>query len=228
MNKYLLVSATAVTAIGMAVAMVSPAYAWHPEGKIVKTVQNVTMNGSPSDANTSSQAVSAAPGDTLRYSITVSNPAKPAEKQYNDLAFTVLKDNLPQGVELVDEPTRRTITENLGTILPGKSVTKHYMVKVTATSDGIIENKACFEGNSVVKDAPRKGCDTANVLVTVPPAPVIEPQPESPAPQPEVKAAETVTPQTLPATGAAGLFVLSGAAAAAGYAGNLLRLRRRG
>lgn len=218
MNKYTYVAATAVTAVALAASIVSPAYAWHPEGKIVKTVQNVTANSAQIDANTSATAVAAKPGDVLRYSITVSNPAKPAEKQYNDLAFTVMKDSLPAGVELVDNPSQRQITEDLGIIVPGNSVTKHYMVKVTASTAGVIENKACFDGNSVVKDAPRKGCDTANIVVSIP---------EVVPPAPQVQAAVTEKPQTLPQTGAAGLIAFSGLAAAAGYAGNLLRLRRQ-
>lgn len=231
MKKSVFISTTALTGVALATSIVSPALAWHPEGKIVKQVTNVTAGTAKSDANNASSAVAAKPGDILTYTITISNPAKPAEKQYNDLAFVVLKDSLPAGVELVKDPSIRTINENLGTIVPGKSVTKELTVKVTATKNGVIENKACFEGDSVVKDAPRKGCDTANVKVTVPPAPVAPVEtpktPQTPAPQPVEPAGKGAVeaPAELPKTGPASVLAAAGLATIAGYLGNLARLR---
>ncbi len=228
MNKLSTVITTTVTSVALATAVVSPAYAWHPEGTIVKQVQNVTAGTAMSDANTAATAVAAKPGDTLKYTITVSNPAAAAEKQYNDLAFVTLKDSLPTGVELTDNASKRQITEDLGTILPGKSVTKTYTVKVTATKDGVIENKACFDGNSVVKDAPRNGCDTANIKVTVPPVtpPVTPPTTVTPEPEAGKGAVEVAAPTELPKTGPANVILLGGIATIAGYTLNMLRLRK--
>ncbi len=249
MNKLSKIAVTSVTGIALAISIVSPAYAWHPEGKIVKSVKNVTANGQLSDANTAESAITAKPGDTLLYSITLTNTAPPAQKQYNDLAFAVLKDTLPEGVELISNPSQRSITEDLGTIVPGKSVTKQYSVKVTAATSGkLIENKACFTGNSVVKDAPRSGCDVAVVKVNVPvtPATPVKPTPVpvvvTPTPVTAVTAvtaptpvatpviapvAVTETPAVLPATGPASLIVIGAFATIAGYIGNMLRLRSR-
>ncbi len=243
MNKLSKIAVTSVTGIALAISIVSPAYAWHPEGKIVKSVRNVTSNGQLSDANSAGSAVAAIPGDTLLYSITLTNTAAPAEKQYNDLAFVVLKDTLPEGVELISNPSQRSITEDLGTIVPGKSVTKQYSVKVTAATSGkLIENKACFTGNSVVKDAPRSGCDVAVIKVNVPVAPIttVKPTPApvtvvtAPTPAPVVTptpvvaaVAVTETPAVLPATGPAGMIVFGALATIAGYIGNIVRLRSR-
>jgi uncharacterized repeat protein (TIGR01451 family) len=151
--------------------------AWHPQGVIKKTVQNTTDAGPVADANDNGSAVSAKTGDVLNYAITISNVADPAANHDNDMAFTVLKDTLPTGVELVSDPSKRTINENIGTILPGKSVTKTYQVKVTSASDNAyIKNEACFDADSVVKDNPQHGCDVAIIKVHVPPTP--------PAPEP--------------------------------------------
>lgn len=137
-------------------------FAWHPQGMIKKTVQNVTTGGPVLDANTSTAPGTAKAGDILNYTVTISNIAPNAANQYNDMAYTVLTDTLPNGVELVASPATRTITENIGTILPGKSVVKIYQVRVTANSNGtILENKACFTADSVVRDNKQSGCDLA-------------------------------------------------------------------
>jgi uncharacterized repeat protein (TIGR01451 family) len=237
MNKLSMIATTTVTGVALATAVVSPALAWHPQGAIVKQVQNVTAGTTMSDANTSGTAIAAKPGDTLTYKITVSNPAQAAEKNYNDLAFVKLTDTLPSGVELIGNANQRQINEDLGTILPGKSVTKTYTVKVTATNDGVIENKACFTGNSVVKDAPRNGCDTANVKVSTPPVvtpPATVTPPVTPSVTPAGKgsvtpapaAATVAAPTELPKTGPADVVAMVAAASVIGYALNVLRLKR--
>ena len=228
MNKVTKLASTAVIGTALAVSVTSPALAWHPQGKIVKEVTNVTAGTAKSDANTAAQAVAAKPGDILTYTITISNPAPAADKHYNDLAFVKVTDALPAGVELVKDPNTRNINEDLGTILPGKSVTKELTVKVTATKDMTIENKACFDGNSVVKDAPRNGCDTAVVKVTVPKTPVTPQEPgkgdETPTPTP-TPVADTPAPAELPKTGPAGILMVATGAIVLGYLGNLARLR---
>ena len=155
-------------------------FAWHPEGGIKKTVRNVTANGQAQDANTDATAVSAKPGDILDYTVTVNNSAPAANDQYNDLAFVKMTDNLPAGVELVSDASKRTVTASMGTIKPGKSASVTFQVKVTSTVNGSkIKNTACYEGDSVVKDNPQYGCDDAIIKITVPPTP-----PPPPAPTP--------------------------------------------
>lgn len=175
----------------LVLGIASPALAWHPEGKILKEVQNQTAQTALADANGAANAVAAKPGDVLKYVITISNVGQPDSRGYNDMAKTVMTDTLPTGVELVSDPSKRTITENIGLIKPGQKVAKEYLVKVTSTKDGdVIENEACFTGDSTANDRPQKGCDVADVKIGVPPT-----TPEKPE-QPKE------TPQVLPATGA--------------------------
>lgn len=168
----------ASTAFVIAASVSTVALAWHPEGKITKEVQNVTLNSAYADANESSSAISARPGDTLRYRITIVNPAAPAESQYHDLASIKSTDTLPVGVTMAsgskDKDFGSTVvvpqnTQGNGT----KSVSYDFTVKVnTDVNDGtLICNTAAFTGNSITNDAPRFGEDKACVKVTVPPAP---------------------------------------------------------
>ena len=153
----------------MAAAITAPALAWHPQGNIAKTVQDVTANSQTSSATDASSALTVAPGDTLLYTVVVSNTAEPAANHDNDMAYTVMTDQLPSGVELTSNPAQRQITENIGTIEPDKSVTKQYEVKVTDTKDGdSITNKACYTGDSIARDNPQSGCDTVVVTVRTP------------------------------------------------------------
>lgn len=207
----------------LALASASPALAWHPKGEITKYVQNQTTGSALADANTASQAVAAKPGDVLKYVIEVRNTGAASSNGSNDMAFTKLTDTLPTGVELVSNPSQRTISENLGTIKPGQKVTKEYQVKVTSETEGdVITNKACFTGDSEVKDNPQSGCDNAVVKVNVPeqPTPETPVTPTTPVeetPSPEVTVPETV--ETLPETGASVANILIGFAvlSALGY-----------
>ena len=131
------------------------ALAWHPKGVITKSVMNQTAGGQLSDANDANAAVTAKTGDTLKYVIEVRNDGQAGDG--NQMFFTKLTDTLPAGVELASNPSQREISEDLGTIKPGEKVTKEYLVKVTSTKDGdVIENKACFTGDSEVKDNHQK------------------------------------------------------------------------
>jgi len=216
-----------VTGVVAASAIAAPALAWHPEGKIKKFVQNQTTGSALSDADDAGSAVAAKPGEILKYVIEVRNDGKDGKS--NEMHFTKLTDTLPAGVELVSDPTKRQITEDLGVIAPGKKVTKEYLVKVTANKDGdMIKNEACFTGDSEVKDNPQDGCDVANVKVTVPKE---EPKPEQPKPEtPKETTPQTLSASTeLPHTGAESFLaplaaVTSGAAA---YAGRMIVLKRR-
>lgn len=241
-----MVAASSVTGVTLAAALVSPALAWHPKGMIIKSVQNVTANGQLSDANDAASAISAKPGDTLKYVIKVSNTGAGATNGSNDMAFTSVTDTLDANLELVSDPTLHQIKEDFGTIKPGQNVTREYLVKVkaTATKDVVIENKACFTGNSIVKDNPQQGCDVADIKIMIPtPAPKPTPTPistttPSPTPKPTIATAaapastttlQAVTPaaSVLPATGPANFIIPAVLVSVLGYAGNMLRLKRR-
>ena len=45
MNMITKLAITGITGIALAASMVSPTYAWHPKGEIVKSVQNITAKG---------------------------------------------------------------------------------------------------------------------------------------------------------------------------------------
>ena len=221
MSKITLAMSMVGASIVTAAIVASPALAWHPKGVIVKSVQNQTTNGVLSDANDAAHAVAAKPGDILKYTIVVSNDGATDSSGKNDMAKTVMTDTLPAGIELANDPSTRTISVDMGTVKPGQSVTKEYLVKVTANTDGLIENKACFTGNSTANDNPQSGCDVADVNVTVPQAPVtpqppVTPQqPTTPAPQPT-----PVVQQQLPNTGsglALGGLAGAGTIGTAGY-----------
>ena len=168
-----------VVGIVAAAAVAPTALAWHPEGKITKKVQNVTANGPLAEADTKNDAVSAKPGDTLKYVIEVRNDGKPDKKSYNDMAKIVMTDTLPDGIVLKSNPAQRLLTEKHDLLKPGEKKTWEYLVTVTAKTAGEITNTACFTGNSTVNDNPQDGCNPAVVKVSMPPQ---TPQPETPAP----------------------------------------------
>lgn len=216
MNRIKTSVAVAVIGSVLTLAAASPAFAWHPQGKIVKKVQNITTGSMLVDANDVASAVAVKPGDTIKYAIEVRNDGAADGKGLNDMAATKMTDTLPVGVELVGS-TGRTITENLGLIKPGQKVTKEYTLKVTSQTDGdVITNKACFTGNSIANDNPQSGCDVAIITVhvpVVPPAPTPVPTPTPPAPTPPM-------PTQLPHTGPEaflGMIIGLGALTFAGY-----------
>lgn len=194
---------TSVAAVIVAASVTYSALAWHPSGKIIKEVQNVTSGSALSDADSLATAVAAKPGDTLRYVIAVSNNGNPDKSGNNDMAKTVMTDTLPDGVALISDPSQRQITENMGTIKPGQTVTKEYLAKVTASTDGSITNTACFTGNSTVNDNPQKGCNPAVVNITVPVVvPPVTVTPVTPT-TPVTPVVPQSTPAELPHTGPA-------------------------
>lgn len=213
MKSLKLLAVASLSGVVFAAGVTAPAYAWHPQVKITKYVTNVTASGEMADANDTATAVGTKPGDVIKYTLVIENPASPSANGYNDLHFTKVTDALPAGVELVSDAAKRQITEDLGVLKPGDKVTKQYTLKVTSAKDGdVILNEACVTGDSEVKDAPRKDCDTAVIKVSVPPT-----TPELPK----------ETPKVLPATGPEGAVVSAGAVTVLGYFGNLLRLRFR-
>jgi uncharacterized repeat protein (TIGR01451 family) len=221
--------------LGVAVSIIAAstfaysAFAWHPVGVITKKVQNITNESVLGDADTTSTAIAAKPGDTLKYVIEVRNDGKADESGNNDMAKTIMTDTLPAGLELVSNPTQRTITENIGLIKPGQKVTKTYLVKVTTATEGAITNTACFTGDSTVNDNPQKGCNPAVVNVTIPEVetPVT---PETPG-VPETPTEETpVTemPAELPQTGTgSNITLMTLGLGAAWYAAHRFILSRR-
>ncbi len=234
MNKANFVVAGATTLVTIATVS-GTAFAWHPQGAITKTVFDVTSDTTtPSDANDEASAVTAKTGDTLTYTVTVSNNGLAAANGDDDMANTVMTDTLPDGIALVSDASQRTITENLGTITPGKSVSKTYNVKVTSTTDGdVITNKACFTGNSIVNDNPQSGCDVAVIKVSVPAAPApVTPTPTTPTPTTTTPAggvgADTTTATALPNTGASTFLapMIGIVVAAAAYTGRIKFLAR--
>lgn len=191
-----LLSALIIGTLSIA-ALSAPAYAWHPVGKISKKVQNITSGSALVEADDVDTAVAAKPGDTLKYVIEVRNDGAADDRGYNDMANIVMKDTLPDGIELAGKPTQRQITENYDLIKPGKKMAWEYLVKVTASKDTSITNTACFTGNSTVNDNPQQGCNPAIVTVTVPPKPE---EPKTPVTPVTPKTPET--PAELPKTGA--------------------------
>ena len=188
--RTIILAASAIGILGAASLLTPTAFAWHPKGVITKQVQNITSGGALSSADNSGSPVATQPGDTIQYTITVSNTGTPASNGDDDMANTVMTDSLPNGVTLVSNPAERQIKEDLGTIQPGKSVVKTYLATITATTAGTIENTACFTGNSKVNDNPQQGCSSAFVSVTIPQTPVTPVAPVTPT-QP--------TPPQLPA-----------------------------
>jgi uncharacterized repeat protein (TIGR01451 family) len=205
-----LLSAGIISAVTIA-GLSSTAFAWHPKGVITKKVQNITTSSTLSEADTVAAAVAAKPGDTLKYVIEVRNDAAPADKAYNDMVKTVMTDTLPAGIELVSNPSQRTIAENIGRLKPGEKSVKEYLVKVTAKTNGSIQNTACFTGDTEVDDNAQKGCNPAVVTVKVPEVPVTPTTPEVPTtPETPVAPEEKIeTPVELPKTGAAENIIAS-------------------
>lgn len=214
--------------IGTAIFAID-ALACHPKGIIQKSVMNQTTGSALSDANDDASAVAAKPGDILKYVIEVRNDGIAGN---NDMFSTKLTDTLPAGVELVSDPSKHEITEDLGKIKPGEKIIKEYTVKVTANKDGVINNEACFTGNTEAKDNPQKGCDNAKVKVTVPvEQPKVETKTTTPVvttPTPNVQTPSTPV-TSLPSTGASELLAPIAAAASgvAAYAGRLMHIKRR-
>lgn len=207
---YLALAASVVTSAIMVGGLAGTAFAWHPKAEIIKEVQNVTANSALADANTEAAAVAAKPGDTIKYVITVKNSAKPASNEWNDLWYTVMGDTLPAGVELVSDPAKRTITENIGVLKPGESKKFEYTLKVTKQQDGSVKNTACVDGDSKVKDNKQHDCDDAVIKVKKPEVPPQEPPKEEPKVTPPA-------PEILPVTGAGSVLGIFAGVSGLGY-----------
>ena len=103
-------------------------------------------------------------GDKLQYVIQVTNKGQNVAN--NGLIGTTLSDTLPANLSLADNSNTQSITADVGTVAPGKTVTKTYAVTVTGGTNGdIIKDEACFTGNDKSNDSPQKGCDDAYIKV---------------------------------------------------------------
>ncbi len=226
MKKLRMIAGASVTSVVIAGLVISPVVACHPQGKIVKTVQDVTTNSEMSNGNSEDNAITVNTGDTLTYTVTVSNQETvEGAKHQSNMTNTVLTDELPEGLELISNPGQRTLTTDLGIIKAKGKVTKNFQVKVTEATDGtVITNKACYTSDSTMgKKYAQNGCDVAIVKVHVPVTP-------TPTPSPTPTPAPTITPQqpaaTLPNTGAGNIVAPAVFASVLGYAGYLRRAKR--
>lgn len=217
------------SAIIIAGILINPVLAAAPRGTIKKSVQNQTTNSERSDADNQGNALEVRPGDILKFTIEIRNEGD------RDMQNTRLSDTLPAGLELVSNPSARQITEDIGTIQPGKTETKTYLVKVTSNKDGdVIENKACFTGSGETEDDAQDGCNSAFIkIVTEKPQPPAQGAPQEPGKQEPGKAApeapapsrEKNLPNAGPSTVATALITLG--ASAFGYIGRLFVLKRQ-
>src|SRR6266568_604048 len=101
-------------------AMVAvPVFACFPQGKIVKTVQDVTSKSAVSDANEAANALSVIQGDVLTYTVTVSNQeTKVGSKGEDQMTNTTLTDTLPAGVQLSVTLARQLLPKILVRLAP--------------------------------------------------------------------------------------------------------------
>jgi len=239
MKSLKVLGGSTVTGVAIAAMVAVPVFACHPQGKILKTVQDVTTKSAASDANDAAHALSVTQGDILTYTITVSNQETvPGSKGEDEMTNTVLTDTLPAGVQLVSNPGQTTITENLGNIKAKGTVTKSYQVKVTTTTEGELVNKACYtSGSNLGSKYNQNGCDVAIVKVSVPKTPPVTPPvtpPTTPTPTTPTPTPTTPTPTTpaevtsLPNTGASTFLapIAAVVTAAGAYVGRLTYLKR--
>jgi uncharacterized repeat protein (TIGR01451 family) len=173
----------------LAAYMTLPALAVEqPSTLFTHKVQNQTTNSETVDANSADQALTAKNGDVLKYTVTLSNTAKATIEDDAELINGVITNSLPAGIELVSDPQKRTISENLPAIKAGRSVTKQYLAKVTGKEGDVITSKACFTAKYTNKSDNQAACDDAVIKVaasTAAPAPTspVVPTPTTPAPQ---------------------------------------------
>lgn len=232
MKKQLsLVTTTSLTSIVIAGSVVAPAFAWHPQAEITKSVQDVTSNSQPVSAmaavninsktasKTAAQVITVAPGDNLKYVVVVNNPAPAAKNKYDDLANAMMVDTLPSGVQQINSTA---LQASIADLAPGQSKTYEYDVKVTDQTDGdTLTNKACVTGSSANGDVTGlEACASVTVKVKVPQQPTPTPTP-TPTPAP-------TQPTQLPNTGAGSyIFPAAGITAVLGYVGYLLRMKQQ-
>jgi len=223
--KTKLITGATLSGVTAAILVATPVLACHPQGYIQKQVQDITTNSAIVDANSASSALNVNSGDSLVYTITVSNKGAVAKNGDDDMINTVVTDKLPAGLNLTSDANQRTVTLNLGTIKPGATVSKTIAVTVSSTQDGVvIDNQACYNGVGVDNKTTQNGCDDAVVKVSVPVKPVTPVTPVTSV-TPAVQGDTTVT--TLPNTGAGNVMGIALATTVLGYVGSLVVKSKR-
>jgi hypothetical protein len=236
---YILVCALCTATIAGNLLSAVVAAAQDPKVSIKLAVQNQTTNSELSPADNKDSALVAKPGDILKYVVTITNESEESQDNKNDFVSAKVISALPASIELVSNVDTREINEDLGTIKPGKTATKQFVVRVAAKDAGSIESKACFTGRYDAQNKPQSDCESAFVAVSVPAAEKpATPAPTTPAPvnnEAEAKPTETPEPAAsgkgdLPTTGPSDLIAPLAALGTGGlaYTGRLIALKRRG
>jgi uncharacterized repeat protein (TIGR01451 family) len=128
------------------------------------------------------------PGDTVTYTVKVSNPQRPPGETPTDVATNVaIEDPIPSGLDFISfatqfpppgcfyDPPKRRIVCIVGTLAPDASFTYSFLAHVSGAAQGstptTLLNTACFYANS--QDQPSTVFTScADVGVIGPPAPV--------------------------------------------------------
>ena len=160
-----------------------------PFGQIFKRVINVTTNPTRDyAADDNANAIVVHKGDKVKYLVRINNQGTAP------MTNVIYTDDLPIGISLVSDPTKRHIEHNLGTIAAGGSLQAEINAVVTASTAGTyIVNKACYKA-----DLSQAGCETAVIKVV---APVATPTPtpsKTPAPTPTKTPTPTPTKTPTP------------------------------
>lgn len=132
------------------------AYAQNPSGVITMTIQDLTTGSTITQSTSYVFAPVVNTGDELQYQVLLSNQgSSPGNDQ---MVNTVVTNQLPAGLSLVSEDNL-----NVGTLDASQQAYLNIFVTVTATSAGLIQNQACFTGNSITGSSPQSGCATSFV-----------------------------------------------------------------
>ncbi len=161
-----------------------------PFGQIYKRVTDVTTDPTHNyAADTNATAITVNPGDTVKYQVRIDNNG------YGDMTNTVMTDTLPTGVALSNGGDGHLVA-NFGTVKASSAVEADITVKVTKTTEGYIDNEACFTASNG-----QSGCDHAviHVVPKATPTPTATPTPSmTPTPTPKPTPTPTVTPTPTP------------------------------
>lgn len=210
----------AVAAGGLGFTYLVQSFAADAPVKITNTVQNLTLGGPPVDANTSALASNARVGDSLQYSISVTNTSPKGIFGGNELTGVKVTDGIQQGVEYSANPAAKTVSIDYGTIPAGTSITRKFEVKVLASaSSTVMQNMACYTTTAQFFKASDKGCDTAFTRVASATTVVKSANPKPVAKAAAPAATPTPSPATPPAATAADCKGATDATVKAGSAG---------
>lgn len=137
----------------MAMTYVAPLPNDYPRGVITVQVQNQTKNGSLQESGLSAQ-----PGDTLRYVVTVHN------KGASDLVDGLIETYLP---EQISSDNASTAGDHTDVVSAGGVTTKEYTFTVPETAlAGQTTIESCVNGTSNDKASPLRACDSTDITIT--------------------------------------------------------------